>query len=71
MAMRRKRRYSRRPIIDARRELIGELEAIMQEDGPIAQCIWRKLYIPMSKKVKGFTMHPTRYFFCEEYGIET
>lgn len=56
--------------VKARQELMGQLETMMQEDGPIAQSIWRKLYIPMTKKVKGFTMHPTRYFFCEEYGVE-
>lgn len=56
--------------IDARREIIGQLEKIMQEDGPIAQSIWRKLFWPMDKKVKGFQLHPTRYIFCEELGIE-
>jgi peptide/nickel transport system substrate-binding protein len=56
--------------IEARRELIGQLEQIMQEDGPIAQALWRKLFWPMDKKVKGFQLHPTRYLFCEELGIE-
>jgi peptide/nickel transport system substrate-binding protein len=56
--------------LDARTELIGQLEQIMQEDGPIAQSIWRKEYQPFDKKVKGFQLHPTRYFFCEEYAIE-
>ena len=56
--------------IEARRELIGQLEQIMQEDGPIAQALWRKLFWPMDKNVKGFQLHPTRYLFCEELGIE-
>jgi peptide/nickel transport system substrate-binding protein len=56
--------------LDARTQIIGELEKIMQEDGPIAQSIWRKEYQPFDKKVKGFQLHPTRYFFCEEYAIE-
>ena len=56
--------------VDARRELIGQLEQIMLEDGPIVQATWRKLFIPMDKKVKGFKLHPTRYLFCEEYAIE-
>jgi peptide/nickel transport system substrate-binding protein len=56
--------------LDARTEIIGELEKIMQEDGPIAQSIWQKSYQPFDKKVKGFQLHPTRYFFCEEYAIE-
>ena len=56
--------------LDARTQIIGELEKIMQEDGPIAQSIWRKEYQPFDKKVKGFQLHPTRYFFCEEYAVE-
>jgi peptide/nickel transport system substrate-binding protein len=56
--------------LEARRELIGKLEQIMQEDGPIIQPLWRKIFIPMDKKVKGFRLHPTRYFFCEEYAVE-
>jgi len=56
--------------LEARRELLGQLETIMQEDGPIAQALWRKIYIPMDKKVVGYQLHPTRYFFCEEYAIQ-
>lgn len=56
--------------IERRREILAELEKIMQEGGPISQSIWRKIYTPMDKKVKGFQLHPTRYFFCEEYAIE-
>lgn len=56
--------------IAVRTELIGKLETIMQEDGPIVQPLWRKLFIPMDKRVKGFAIHPTRYFFCEEYAVE-
>ena len=56
--------------IAARTELLGKLQTIMQEDGPIAQPLWRKLFIPMDKRVKGFAIHPTRYFFCEEYALE-
>jgi peptide/nickel transport system substrate-binding protein len=56
--------------LEARRELLGQLETIMQQDGPIAQALWRKLYMPMDKKVKGFQLHPTQYYFCEDYAIE-
>jgi peptide/nickel transport system substrate-binding protein len=42
----------------------------MQEDGPISQPLWRSIFFPVDKKVKGFTGHPTRYFFCEEWAIE-
>jgi peptide/nickel transport system substrate-binding protein len=57
--------------VKARSEIIGELEKIMQEDGPITQPLWRSIFFPVDKKVKGFTAHPTRYFFCEEWGIES
>ena len=57
--------------VKARSEIIGEIERIMQEDGPIVQPIWRSIYTPVDKKVKGFTGHPTEYYFCEEWAIET
>ncbi len=56
--------------LDARKELIGKLEMIMQEDGPIAQPMWRNIFVPMDNKVKGFELHPTRYMFWEHYAIE-
>lgn len=56
--------------IDKRRVILGELEKIMQQNGPIAQALWQKLYMPFDKKVLGFKMHPTRYYFCEEYAIK-
>lgn len=56
--------------LDERTKITGQLEAILQEDGPIAQSIWRKEFQAFDKKVKGFQLHPTRYFFCEEYAIE-
>jgi len=56
--------------IEKRRVILGELETIMQQNGPIAQALWQKLYMPFDKKVMGFKMHPTRYYFCEEYAIK-
>lgn len=57
--------------IDTRRETIGQLEKIMQEDGPIAQPLWRAVYTGYDKRVKGFKLHPTYYIFGEELSIET
>ena len=57
--------------IDKRREVLAELEKIMQEDGPICQPMWRSLYVAYDKKVKGFQMHPTRYIFGEQIAIES
>lgn len=57
--------------VSARSEIMGQLERIMQEDGPIVQPIWRGLFGVQDKRVKGFTMHPTRFIFGEELAIET
>jgi len=57
--------------IAKRSELIGELEKIMQEDGPIVQPLWRGLYVVHDKKLLGFKLHPTRYIFGEELAIAT
>jgi peptide/nickel transport system substrate-binding protein len=56
--------------IAARSEILGELEKIMLEDGPITQPLWRSVYAAYDKKVKGFAVHPTLYIFGETLGIE-
>jgi peptide/nickel transport system substrate-binding protein len=55
--------------VKARAELIGELEKIMQEDGPIIQPLWRNIFAAYDKKVVGFSMHPTAYIFGETLAI--
>jgi len=55
--------------VDARREIIGKLEAIMLEDGPIAQPLWRSVYAAYDKRVQGFQIHPTLYIFGETLAI--
>jgi peptide/nickel transport system substrate-binding protein len=56
--------------VDARREIIGELEKIMQEDGPITQPLWRSVYAAYDKRVQGFQIHPTLYIFGEQLAIQ-
>jgi peptide/nickel transport system substrate-binding protein len=56
--------------VDKRRELVGQLEKIMQDDGPLAQPVFRKTFTFMDKKVKGFSMHPTNYFFGWKVALE-
>ena len=56
--------------IAARTEILGELEKIMQEDGPITQPLWRSIYAAYDKRVKGFELHPTLYIFGEELAVE-
>ncbi len=57
--------------LEKRREIIGRLEQIMQEDGPMTQPLWRSVYSAYSEKVKGFRHHPTHYIFAEQIAIET
>jgi peptide/nickel transport system substrate-binding protein len=57
--------------IDERKEIMKELETIMQEDGPITQPVWRAVFSVMDKKVKGFQKHPTNYIFGNELAIES
>ncbi len=56
--------------VGKRRGLIGQIERIMQEDGPLVQPVWRSNFTFMDKKVKGFTMHPTRYIFGNKLALE-
>ncbi|MBC6440122.1 MAG: ABC transporter substrate-binding protein [Rhodospirillales bacterium] len=57
--------------IDARREVMAELETIMQEDGPIVQPLWRAIYNVSDKRVQGYIMHPTSYIFGETLAIDS
>ena len=57
------------PNIKKRKKLMGKLETIMQEDGPIVQPVWRGLFMAYDKKVLGFVPHPTQYIFGNELAI--
>jgi peptide/nickel transport system substrate-binding protein len=57
--------------VDQRREIMAKLEKIMQDDGPLVQPIFRDTFTFMDKKVKGFSMHPTNYFFGWQVGLES
>ena len=56
--------------VEKRRAIMAKLEAIMQEDGPIVQPIWRAIQTAYDKRVKGFTAHPTLYIFGEELAVQ-
>jgi peptide/nickel transport system substrate-binding protein len=56
--------------VPARAEIIGQLEKIMQDDGPIVQPLWRSLFTYYDKNVQGYQQHPTRYIFGEELAIK-
>ncbi len=55
---------------EARREVICEIETLMQEDGPIVQPLWRGSFSGWDKRVKGFAQHPTTYMFVNELWID-
>jgi peptide/nickel transport system substrate-binding protein len=56
---------------DERRKLMEKLETIMQEDGPIAQPVWRNNFTFMNEKVQGFEMHPTSYVFGNRLAVQS
>ena len=42
-----------------RKEVMKDVETILQDSGVIIQPFWQKLYCHMNKKVKGYAMHQT------------
>jgi peptide/nickel transport system substrate-binding protein len=52
--------------VDKRRAVFAKIEALLQEDGPIVQSLWRIVRTGYDKRVKGFAMHPTQYIFAED-----
>ena len=55
--------------VEKRRDVMAKLEAIMQDDGPIVQPLWRSVFTFLDKKVKGYKIHPTHYIFGNQLGI--
>jgi peptide/nickel transport system substrate-binding protein len=55
--------------VGKRREIMAKLEAILQDDGPIVQPLWRSAFTFMDKRVQGFKIHPTLYIFGHQLGI--
>ena len=56
--------------IAKRREVIGKLEAIMHEDGPVVQPLWRDLFSFLHESVLGYTMHPSNYLFGARLALQ-
>jgi peptide/nickel transport system substrate-binding protein len=54
--------------VDERREILGQIEMIMQERGPITQPLWRGIFAAFDQRVVGYKLHPTGYIFAEELG---
>jgi peptide/nickel transport system substrate-binding protein len=45
--------------VEKRREVMKDVEQILQDSGVIIQPFWQKLYCHMGKKVKNYGMHQT------------
>ena len=57
--------------IEERQEILGQIEVIMQERGPIVQPLWRSTFAAFDKRVVGYELHPTGYIFGEELGLQS
>ena len=56
--------------IEERRKIMKRLEEIMQVDGPIVQPFWRTSVAAHSKRLKGFSSHPSNRFYADEIAID-
>jgi peptide/nickel transport system substrate-binding protein len=56
--------------VNSRREIMSRLEAILQEDGPIVQPVWRAIFTFHDKRVLGFRPHPTLYIFGHQLALQ-
>lgn len=57
------------PDVAARRAKMAEIQKHLQDEGPIVQTYWRKLFTFYDKRVVGFAMHPTYMLFGNELAI--
>jgi peptide/nickel transport system substrate-binding protein len=55
----------------ARREIMAQLEKILQDDGPIVQPVWRAVFTFHDKRVQGFKAHPALYIFAHQLAMTT
>ncbi|WP_420346785.1 ABC transporter substrate-binding protein [Pelagibius sp.] len=53
----------------ARRPLLRQVQARMQEAGPMVQPSWLSVVTVMSKRVKGFRLHPTTLLSAGDYAV--
>lgn len=55
---------------EKRREVMKDIETIIQDSGIIIQPYWQKLYNHMSKKVKNYSIHPTFQMDLQKVWLE-
>ena len=47
--------------VEERRKEMAKVEKILQDDGVIAQPLWRSVFAAGHKRVQGYELHPTIY----------
>src|SRR5262249_5074845 len=57
--------------VASRREIMSQLERILQDDGPIVQPVWRAIFTFHDKRVQGFKAHPSLYLPEHQPAIPT
>jgi peptide/nickel transport system substrate-binding protein len=57
--------------VDKRREVMKDLEQILQDSGVIIQPFWQKVFSHMNKKVKNYGVHPTFEMDLEHVWLES
>jgi peptide/nickel transport system substrate-binding protein len=56
--------------VEKRRGIMRRLQAILQEDGPMVQPLFRSVFTFADSKLKGLQMHPGAYVSCHEWWLE-
>ena len=55
---------------EERKLVMSKLMKIMRERGPIVQPFFMQVATAYNKRVKGMSMHPTKYIFFDSMAIE-
>ncbi len=53
-----------------RKEIIGKIGVLMQEEGPIVLPLWRAVFNFTDKKIKGYKIHPSIYIDAKEMWLD-
>jgi peptide/nickel transport system substrate-binding protein len=56
--------------VEARRDLLRQIEIRMQDVGPMVQTSWLSVVTVMADRVGGFQLHPTSLLFAEGYFLK-
>jgi peptide/nickel transport system substrate-binding protein len=47
------------PSVDERRQVMADLQRILQDSGVIVQPYWRSIFCHTAPRVRGYALHPT------------